>query len=200
MWQLVIGAILINNLVLAKFLGLCPFFGVSRKLSSALYMGIAVILVMFMSTLLTTAIDQYVLTPFGVGYLRIFSFILIIAAVVQVLDGLIHHLSPKLYESVGVYLPLIGTNCAIFGMSLIAVGENMYTGERFGFLEAAVWAIASGVGFTLVLVIMAGIREHLEFARLPAAFKGLPAAFLSAGLIALAFSGFAGFNLIAAGH
>jgi Na+-translocating ferredoxin:NAD+ oxidoreductase subunit A len=192
--QITIGAIFINNFVLARFLGLCPFFGVSKRLSSAIGMGIAVIFVMTVATLFTWGIYRFVLVPFDVTYLRTIVFILVIASLVQLVEMTLQKFMPSLYEALGIFLPLITTNCAILGVAIINAGMNTYTGGQYSLLEAVVNAMMSGVGFTLALVLMAGIRERLELARVPKPLEGLPIAFMSAGLIALAFLGFAGFS------
>ncbi len=192
--QITVGAIFINNFVLARFLGLCPFFGVSKRLSSAIGMGIAVIFVMTVATLFTWGIQRFVLVPHDVPYLRTIVFILVIASLVQLVEMTLQKFMPALYEALGIFLPLITTNCAIMGVAIINTEVNPYTGATFSLLEAVVNAMMSGVGFTLALVLMAGIRERLELARVPKPLEGLPVAFVSAGLIALAFLGFAGFS------
>ena len=199
--QISIGAVLINNFVLARMLGLCPFLGVSKKLSSALGMGIAVTFVMAMASLCTWCADAFVLTPYGLEYLQTIVFILIIASLVQLVEMTVQKFSPLLYESLGIYLPLITTNCAVLGVALINMGKNPYSGQAFTFVEAFVNGIMSGVGFTVALVLMAGIREKLDLAPIAKSLEGLPIAFLTAGLIALAFLGFVGlgFSSFAAG-
>jgi electron transport complex protein RnfA len=192
--QITIAAIFINNFVLARFIGLCPFFGVSKKLSSATGMGIAVVFVMAVATLFTWSIQQWVLAPFGVDYLRTIVFILVIAGLVQFVEMALKNYVPGLYEALGIYLPLITTNCAILGVAVINAEANPYTGKGFTLVEAVVNAVTSGLGFTLALLLMAGIRERLEFARIPKAMQGMPIAFIAAGLMALAFLGFSGFS------
>jgi electron transport complex protein RnfA len=187
---IVIGAILINNIVLTKFLGLCPFFGVSTRIRSAMAMGFAVTFVMTASSILIWFIYEYILIPLHIEYLRIVAFILVIASFVQLVEIFIRKSSPKLHRSLGVYLPLITTNCAILGVALI----NTVV-ERYSLIASTISGIATGVGFILALLLMAGIRERLELADPPQAFRGLPLAFVSAALIALAFQGFSGMVL-----
>jgi electron transport complex protein RnfA len=190
--QISIAAVLVQNFILARFLGLCPFFGVSKKLSSATGMGMAVIFVMAIASMFTWWIDRTILVGLNVEYLQTIVFILIIASLVQLLEMILQKFSPALYESLGIFLPLITTNCAILGVAILNTGANQFTGEPFTFVESVVNGIASGVGFTLALVLMAGIRERLEMADIPKALDGLPIAFIAAGLMALAFLGFSG--------
>ena len=189
-----ISAVLINNFVLARFLGLCPFFGVSKKLSSATGMGMAVIFVMALASSITWIINKYVLIQYDVLYLRTIVFILVIAALVQLVEMVLQKYSPALYESLGIFLPLITTNCAVLGVAILNTDLNQFTGEPFTFIECLVNGIMSGVGFMLALVLMAGIREKLELANIPKLLEGLPVVFITAGLMALAFLGFAGLN------
>lgn len=196
--QIAIGAILINNFVLARFLGLCPFFGVSKKTSSAVGMGMAVVFVMTVASMFTWVIHRYVLVPYEVTYLRTIVFILVIASLVQLVEMALHKFSPALYEALGIFLPLITTNCAILGVAVINTQKNTYTGEAFTFVECLINGISSGIGFTLALVLMAGIREKLDLAKVPKAFEGLPIAFITAGLMALAFLGFSGLSFSSA--
>jgi electron transport complex protein RnfA len=192
--QISIAAVLIQNFVLARFLGLCPFFGVSKKLSSATGMGMAVIFVMTVASMFTWWIDKSILIGMGVEYLRTIVFILVIASLVQLLEMVLQKFSPALYESLGIYLPLITTNCAILGVAIINTGVNAFSGTAYSFVESAVNGAASGVGFTLALVLMAGLRERLELADIPKSLDGLPIAFITAGLMALAFLGFSGLS------
>jgi electron transport complex protein RnfA len=189
-----IGAVLINNFVLSRFLGLCPFFGVSKKLSSAIGMGMAVIFVMAMASSFTWVINSYILVKFGVDYLQTIVFILVIAALVQLVEMALQKYSPALYEALGIYLPLITTNCAVLGVAIINTGINQLTGNPYSFIESLVNGVTSGVGFMLALILMAGIREKLELANVPKAMEGLPITFITAGLMAMAFLGFAGLN------
>ncbi len=192
--QISISAVLISNFVLMKFLGLCPFFGVSKKLSSAIGMGMAVIFVMTMASMITWIINRFVLIPFEVGFLQTIVFILVIASLVQLVEMALQKFSPALYVALGIFLPLITTNCAILGVALLNAGNNDFTGRPYTFLECTVNGIMSGVGFTLALVLMAGIREKLELASVPKSLTGLPIAFVTAGLMAIAFLGFSGLN------
>jgi electron transport complex protein RnfA len=192
--QISIGAILISNFVLARFLGLCPFFGVSKRLSSAIGMGMAVVFVMTVASMITWIMNNYILVPLEVEYLRTIVFILVIASLVQLVEMTLQKFSPALYEALGIYLPLITTNCAILGVALLNAAINTFTGEDFTFVESTVNGIMSGVGFTLALVLMSGIRERLELARIPKPLEGLPIAFVTAGLMAIAFLGFGGLD------
>lgn len=189
-----IGAVLINNFVLSRFIGLCPFFGVSKKLSSASGMGMAVIFVMGLASSFTWLINSYILLPYHVGYLQTIVFILVIAALVQLVEMALQKYSPSLYEALGIYLPLITTNCAVLGVAIINTGLNQFTGAPFTFIESVVNGIMSGIGFMFALILMAGIREKLELADVPELLDGLPIVFITAGLMALAFLGFSGLN------
>ena len=177
---------IVNNIVLSKFLGLCPFFGVSKKLSNAVSMGMAVTLVMFIASIATSVIYNYILVPFKVEFMQIVLYILVIASLVQIVELAIKRTNITLYNSLGIYLPLITTNCAVLGITLINSAAN-YT-----LLESIASALGGGLGFTLVLIIMSGIREKLDLAQAPASMKGLPIAFITAALLALAFMGFNG--------
>jgi len=177
---------LINNFVLSRFLGLCPFLGVSKKLSSALSMGIAVIFVMTMAAMVTWIINNLLLEPFEVEYITTVMYILVIASLVQIIELTIRRTNVALYNALGIYLPLITTNCAVLGVTLIN------TREGYGFLETVVSALGAGIGFTLVLAIMSGIRERLQLADSPRSFEGLPTAFLVAMLLGISFLAFGG--------
>lgn len=196
--EISVGAIFISNFVLARFLGLCPFFGVSKKLSSAAGMGMAVIFVMTLASSITWIIFHKVLMPFELEYLRTIVFILVIASLVQLVEMALQKYSPVLYEALGIFLPLITTNCAVLGAAILNTGDNQVTGNPFTFIESVWNGIMSGVGFTLALILMAGLREKLEFAPVPKALEGLPIVFITAGLMALAFLGFAGLNFFSA--
>lgn len=191
-FAIIIGAIFINNFVLIRFLGLCPYIGVSRKLDSALGMGMAVIFVMTIASTITWLIYTFLLDPqtsiFGIDltFLQTITFILSIAALVQLVEMVIQKTAPSLYKSLGIYLPLITTNCAVLGVSILNITE------QFTFLQAIINGFSVGIGFTLVLVLMAGIRERLENANIPKSLKGMPIAFVVAGCMALAFMGFSG--------
>lgn len=181
-----IAMVIVNNMVLTKFLGLCPFFGVSKKLSNAFSMGIAVTLVMLIASISTSAIYNYILVPYKVEFMNIVIYILVIASLVQIVELTIRRTNIMLYNALGIYLPLITTNCAVLGITLINKAEN------YSILESTVSALGAGIGFTLVLIIMSGIREKLDLADSPISMKGLPVAFLTAALLALAFIGFSG--------
>jgi electron transport complex protein RnfA len=187
-----IGAVLINNFVLSRFIGLCPFFGVSKKLSSATGMGMAVVFVMALASSFSWLINRYVLVPYHVQYLQTIVFILVIAGLVQLVEMALQKYSPALYEALGIYLPLITTNCAVLGVAIINTGINQFTGATFTFIESFVNGVMSGVGFMFALILMAGIRERIELADIPKLLDGLPIVFITAGLMALAFLGFAG--------
>lgn len=184
-----ITMILISNFVLSRFLGLCPFFGVSKRLDSAVGMGLAVIFVMALASLITWVLQHYILERFHIEFLQTLAFILVIAGLVQFMEMFLQRNSPGLYKGLGIYLPLITTNCAVLGIAVLNVSQPLT------FVESMVQSISVGLGFLLALVLMAGVREKLEFAKVPKAFKGLPVAFVSAGLIALAFLGFAGLTI-----
>ncbi len=177
---------LVNNMILAKFLGLCPFFGVSRKTSSAVSMGIAVLLVMLVATAVTWPIYNYILIPYGVEVMKTVIFILVIASLVQIIEMTIKRTNLTLYNALGIYLPLITTNCAVLGITFINV-DQAYT-----FLQSLFAALGAGSGFLLVLLIMSGIRERLDLADTPKAFKGTPIAFITAMFLGLAFLAFQG--------
>jgi electron transport complex protein RnfA len=184
-----VSAILVNNFVLFRFLGLCPFFGVSKKTSSALGMGGAVIFVMTCASALTWPIYTYLLVPLGLQFMKTVVFILVIAAFVQLIEMVIRKHAPELYEALGIYLPLITTNCAVLGAALLNVEE------QYQFLGSMVNGFAGGVGFTLALLLMSGIRERLELAEIPRSFRDLPIAFISAALLAFAFMAFSGLGV-----
>jgi electron transport complex protein RnfA len=181
-----IAMVLVNNIVLSKFLGLCPFFGVSKKLSNAFSMGIAVTLVMLIASVSTSAIYNYILVPYNVEFMNIVIYILVIASLVQIVELIIRRTNIALYKALGIYLPLITTNCAVLGITLINSSEN------YSILQSVVGALGAGIGFTLVLIIMSGIREKLDLADSPQSMRGLPVAFMTAALLALAFIGFSG--------
>ncbi|MBT9135606.1 MAG: Electron transport complex subunit RsxA [Firmicutes bacterium] len=180
------GAILINNFVLTRFLGICPFLGVSKKIETAVGMSLAVIFVMTIASLATWGIQTYLLMPFNMLYLRTISFILVIAVLVQFVEMVMLKATPTLYQALGVYLPLITTNCAVLGVTLLNLNEN-YT-----LVQSLMHGFAGGVGFGLAIVVFAGIRERLDFAPIPKALEGFPIALIVAGLLSIAFSGFQG--------
>jgi len=183
---LLLGTALVNNVVLVKFLGLCPFMGVSKKMDSALGMGMATTFVLTLATAASWMLEHWLLQPLGIGYLRILAFILVIASVVQFTEMVIRKTSPGLYQVLGIYLPLITTNCAVLGVALLNVQE------KHAFVSSLLYGFGSALGFTLVLLLFAGLRERLALAQVPAAFTGAPIGFVVAGLLSLAFMGFAG--------
>jgi len=186
LFTLFISMALINNFVLARFLGICPFLGVSKKLSSAMSMGIAVTIVMIVASVVTWLLNHFLVEPFGVGFITTVMFILVIASLVQILEIGIRRTNISLYNALGIYLPLITTNCAVLGVTIINAREE------FGFIEAMISAFGAGIGFTLVLAMMSGIRERLELADVPESFRGLPTAFLIAALLGMCFLAFGG--------
>jgi len=183
---ILVGTALVNNVVLVKFLGLCPFMGVSNKVDTALGMGLATTFVLTLASVSGWALETYVLIPLHIEFLRILSFILVIAAVVQLTEMMIKKTSPALYQVLGIFLPLITTNCAVLGVALLNIQE------QHAFLESLLYGFGSALGFTLVMVLFAGLRERLALADVPGPFVGAPIAFITAGLLSLAFMGFAG--------
>jgi electron transport complex protein RnfA len=181
-----IGAVFVNNIVLAQFLGICPFLGVSKKIDTAFGMSGAVAFVMTLATIITFLIQKLVLERFEITFLQTITFILVIASLVQLVEIILKKVSPALYQALGVFLPLITTNCAILGVAIMTIQKEM------NLLESVVFAISSAVGFGLALILFAGIREQLNLVNLPKGMKGTPAALLVAGLLAMAFMGFAG--------
>ncbi|MCB1930320.1 MAG: electron transport complex subunit RsxA [Rhodocyclaceae bacterium] len=186
---LLLTTALVNNVVLVKFLGLCPFLGVSKKLDAAIGMGLATTFVLTLASAASWMLEQWLLQPFGLGYLRIVSFILVIAAAVQFVELAMRKFSPELHQVLGIYLPLITTNCAVLGVALLNVQEGS------DFLHALHYGVGSAAGFTLVMAMFAGVRERLELATVPASFAGAPIALVTAGLLSLAFMGFSGLRL-----
>lgn len=184
-----LGAILTNNFVMAQFLGICPFMGVSKKIDTALGMGAAVTFVMGLASLVTWLIQHLILTPLGLDYMQTVAFILVIAALVQFIEMFLQKSMPSLYTALGVYLPLITTNCAVLGVSI----NNISYG--YNFIESIVYGITGGLGFMLAIVLFASIRERLEFAECPKSFNGIPLAMVTASLMALAFMGFSGLQV-----
>jgi len=186
---LLLGTALVNNVVLVKFLGLCPFMGVSNKVDTAVGMGYATTFVLTLSAASAWMLERWVLAPLGLEYLRILTFILVIAAVVQFTEMAVRKLSPVLYQVLGIFLPLITTNCAVLGVALLNVQEGNT------FVESLLYGFGSAVGFSLVMVIFAGLRERLALADVPASFAGAPIGFVVAGLLSLAFMGFSGLSV-----
>jgi len=188
-FSIFIGAVLVNNFVLAKFLGICPFLGVSKKVETALGMGVAVTFVMTLASIMTYLVQVAVLDNFGLEYLQTIAFILIIASLVQFVEMFLKKSSPSLYEALGVYLPLITTNCAVLGLAILNIQE------KFNLMETIVNSLGAAVGFTLAIVLFAGIRERLELADVPESLKGFPIALITAGLMSIAFLGFSSLSI-----
>lgn len=188
---IIVGTVWVNNIVLSQFLGLCPFMGVSRKLETAIGMGLATTFVLTLSSISSYLVHEYLLVPFNLEYLRTISFILVIASIVGFTELIVHKTSPLLHNVLGIYLPLITTNCAVLGVALLNVQQSN------GFIESALYGFGSAIGFTLVLVLFAAMRERLAASDVPEAFQGNAIGMITAGLMALAFMGFTG--LIKAG-
>jgi electron transport complex protein RnfA len=185
---LMVGAALVNNVVLARFLGLCSFMGVTTKVDTAVGMGLATTFVITVSSMGDWALETFLLAPFDLGYLRTVTFILVIAAAVQFTEMVIRKVSPALFRTLGIYLPLITTNCAVLGVALLLVEG------RYGFVQSTLFAFASSLGYSLVMVVFAGLRERVALAEVPMLFAGPPIGFITAGLLALAFMGFSGIS------
>ena len=192
---IIISAIFVNNILFSQFLGICPFLGVSNKLSTAVGMSGAVCFVMTLATLVTYLLQNYVLDPFGIGFMQTISFILVIAALVQMVEIVLKKVSPSLYQALGIFLPLITTNCAVLGVALIVVTKEFTFGGDAHMLnlgESVVYAFATSLGFGLAMTLFAGLREQLALSDVPKAFKGIPIALVTAGILAMAFMGFSG--------
>ena len=187
MFAIIIGAIFINNIVLMKFLGICPFIGVSRRTEPALGMGAAVTFVMVITSFVSGIFYHVILVPFGLEFLQIVVFIFVIASLVQLIEMFVKAYSTKLYHSLGIFLPLITTNCAILGVAFLNIAQD------YSLIESTIHGLAAGVGFTLALLLMSGIRERIDRGNVPKAFKGVPIAFITGALMSLAFLGFSGF-------
>ena len=187
---ILISTIFVNNVILAQFLGICPFLGTSKKTSTAVGMGAAVIFVLVLATLVTYLLNAYVLVPHKLEFLQTIAFILVIAALVQMVEIILKKISPSLYTALGVFLPLITTNCCVLGVSLKVVGEGFIYGNNVG--EAVIYAAGIALGFALALIIFSGIREHLDLMEMPKGLKGTPIALITAGILAMAFMGFGG--------
>jgi len=183
---IVLLAMLTENFVLSKFLGICPFLGVSRRISTALGMAMAVLFVMLVASMITFALQTYVLTPYEVEYLQTIVFILVIASTVQLTEMAIQKISPTLYQALGIYLPLITTNCAVLGLAVLNIQRG------YSFVEVVFHSVGAALGFAVALLLFAGLREKLEKADVPEVFRGAAVAFVTAGILALAFQGFAG--------
>ena len=192
---IIISAIFVNNILLSQFLGICPFLGVSNKLSTAVGMSGAVCFVITLATVVTYLLNQYLLVPFGLTFLQTISFILVIAALVQMVEIILKKISPSLYQALGIFLPLITTNCAVLGVAITVVTKEFTFGGAPAMLnlgQATVYAAAKALGYGLAMCLFAGLREHLSMNDVPKPFKGLPIALITAGIMAMAFLGFSG--------
>lgn len=183
---IIISAILVNNIVLNQFLGVCPFLGVSKKIETAIGMTGAVAFVMVLATIVTFLIQYYILNPLNIAYLQTISFILVIASLVQLVEIVLKKVSPSLYQALGVFLPLITTNCAILGVAILVIQKE------FSLMQGVIYAFSNALGFGLALIIFAGLREHLDLQQVPKGLKGVPIALITAGILAMAFMGFSG--------
>lgn len=183
---IIISSIFVNNIVLSQFLGICPFLGVSNKVSTSLGMGAAVTFVLAIASIVAYLIQYYILVPLNITYMQTIVFILVIAALVQMVEIILKKVSPALYQALGIFLPLITTNCAVLGVAILLVQKEYNLGE------AVVYAVSVAIGFTLALVLFAGLRERLELENVPKAMKGVPIALITAGILAMAFIGFSG--------
>ena len=192
---IIVSAIFVNNILLAQFLGICPFLGVSNKLSTATGMSGAVCFVITLATVVTYLLNRYLLVPFGLEFLQTISFILVIAALVQMVEIVLKKISPSLYQALGIFLPLITTNCAVLGVAITVVTKSFAFGGAPHMLnlgQAVVYAVATSLGYGLAMCLFAGLREHLAGCNVPKAFRGLPIALITVGIMALAFLGFSG--------
>ncbi len=183
---IIISAIFVSNIVLTQFLGICPFLGVSTRISTSVGMGGAILFVMTLATMVTWIFQYYILEPMGLVFMQTIVFILVIAALVQMVEIILKKISPSLYQALGIFLPLITTNCAVLGVAILTVQKH------FDLMQGVVFAMATAVGYTMALVIFAGIREHLEIMEVPKGMRGVPIALVTAGILALAFIGFTG--------
>ena len=184
-----LGAILANNFIFSQFLGICPFLGVSKKVDTAVGMGVAVTFVMGLASAITWLVNTFILVPLNLGYMQTVAFILVIASLVQFIEMFLQKAMPTLYTALGIYLSLITTNCAVLGVALLNIQNN------YNFIESVVYGVTGGLGFLLAIVLFASIRERLVFAEYPKAFEGFPIALITAGLMALAFMGFSGLKV-----
>lgn len=192
---IIISTILVNNIIFAQFLGICPFLGTSKKTSTAIGMGAAVLFVLTLATLVTSLVNKYILIPLELTFLQTIAFILIIAALVQMVEIILKKISPSLYSALGVFLPLITTNCAVLGVALNVVTKEYTFGgvsHMLSLAESVVFAAGTALGFALALIIFAGIREHIDLMEAPKGMRGVPIALITAGILAMAFMGFAG--------
>ena len=185
-FAIIIGAIFVNNIVLSQFLGICPFLGVSSKVETSVGMGAAVTFVMAITAVVAWSLQKYVLAPLNIEYMQTIVFILVIAALVQMVEIVLKKVSPALYQALGIFLPLITTNCAVLGVAILLVPE------QYNLLQSVVYSVSIALGFGLALVLFAGIRERLELDEMPEAFRGTPIALITAGILAMAFMGFSG--------
>ena len=185
-FAIIIGSIFVNNVVLSQFLGICPFLGVSSKVETSMGMGAAVTFVMALSAVVTWLIQTYILVPLGIEYMQTIVFILVIAALVQMVEIVLKKVSPSLYQALGIFLPLITTNCAVLGVAISMIQKE------FTLLQGVTYNVATALGFALALVIFAGLRERIEFEEAPKAFQGVPIALITASILAMAFMGFSG--------
>ena len=181
-----ISAIFVNNIILSQFLGICPFLGVSKKVDTSLGMSAAVAFVLTLATIVTWLVQHYVLDPTGLGYLQTIAFILVIASLVQMVEIVLKKVSPALYQALGIFLPLITTNCAVLGVAILVIQKD------FSLLQSVVYAFSTAIGFSVALTVFAGMREQLQLAKVPQGMQGMPIVMLSAGLLSLAFMGFSG--------
>lgn len=181
-----ISAIFVNNIILSQFLGICPFLGVSKKVDTSLGMGAAVAFVMTLATIVTWLIQMFVLNPLGLQYLQTLAFILVIASLVQMVEIILKKVSPALYQALGIFLPLITTNCAVLGVAILVIQKD------FDLLQSVVYALSTAIGFALALVVFAGLREQMELANIPKGMRGVAIVLVTAGLLSLAFMGFSG--------
>lgn len=184
-----VSAIFVNNIVLSQFLGICPFLGVSKKIDTALGMGMAVAFVLTISTTVTFLVQKYVLDPLSLQYLQTITFVLVIAALVQMVEIVLKKVSPVLYQSLGIFLPLITTNCAVLGVAILVIQKDL------SLIESIVYSVATALGFALALVVFAGLREQLSLVSVPKAMKGVAVVLVTAGLLSLAFMGFSGVDV-----
>jgi electron transport complex protein RnfA len=189
LFSISLGAILVNNFIMSQFLGICPFLGVSKKVETAVGMGMAVTFVMGMASAVTWVVNEFVLIRLNLEYMQTIAFILVIATLVQFIEMFMQKSVPALYSALGIYLPLITTNCAVLGAALLNI-QN-----KFNFIEAVVYGVTGGLGFLLVIVLFASIRERLEFSEVPKCFEGFPVALITAGIMAIAFMGFSGLKV-----
>lgn len=187
---IIIVAIFVNNIVFAQFLGICPFLGVSKKVDTAIGMSVAVAFVLTIATIVTFILQKGVLEPFNLQYLQTITFILVIAALVQMVEIVLKKVSPSLYQALGVFLPLITTNCAILGVAILVIQKD------YSLIQSVVFAIATSIGFAIALIIFSGIREQLSLTKVPKSMEGVPIALVTAGIIAMAFMGFSGIDKV----